>query len=89
MMVASWFVVGLPKTSGNMKLKRRSLKIQTSDTVLLFTLIELHHHSIILGDSNTQHIKFGSGKGTLGAWMPGKRVTVVFPPISAEKVDTV
>ena len=30
--------------------------------------------TIILGDSNTQHVKFGSGKGTLGSWMPGKRI---------------
>ena len=32
--------------------------------------------TIILGDSNTTHIKFGSEKGTLGPWMPGKRVKV-------------
>jgi len=30
--------------------------------------------TIILGDSNTSRINFGSGKGTLGSWMPGKRV---------------
>ena len=32
--------------------------------------------TIILGDSNTQHIKFGTEKGTLGPWIPGKRVKV-------------
>ena len=30
----------------------------------------------ILGDSNTSHIKFGEGSGTLGAWLPGQRVKV-------------
>ena len=32
--------------------------------------------TIILGDSNTSRINFGTGKGTLGAWVPGKRVKV-------------
>ena len=32
--------------------------------------------TIILGDSNTQHIKFGTEKGTLGPRIPGKRVKV-------------
>ena len=32
--------------------------------------------TIVLGDSNTSHIKFGSGTGTLGSWVPGKRVKV-------------
>ena len=43
-----------------------------------FTLRNVSPHylnsTIILGDSNTQHLNFGSGKGKLGAWMPGKRV---------------
>jgi alkylated DNA repair dioxygenase AlkB len=30
----------------------------------------------ILGDSNTAHIKFGEGVGTLGVWVPGQRVKV-------------
>jgi hypothetical protein len=30
--------------------------------------------TILIGDSNTTLINFGEGKGTLGAWMPGKRV---------------
>ena len=30
--------------------------------------------TILLGDSNTSKISFGSGTGTLGVWMPGKRV---------------
>ena len=29
---------------------------------------------IILGDSNTQHLSFGSGEGTFGPSLPGKRV---------------
>ena len=32
--------------------------------------------TIILGDSNTSRINFGSGAGTLGSWVPGKRVKV-------------
>lgn len=32
--------------------------------------------TVILGDSNTLNVKFGSGVGTLGSWMPGKRVKV-------------
>jgi alkylated DNA repair dioxygenase AlkB len=30
----------------------------------------------VLGDSNTSHIKFGTGVGTLGAWVPGQRTKV-------------
>ena len=30
--------------------------------------------TIIIGDSNTRLVKFGSEKGTLGPWMPGKRL---------------
>ena len=32
--------------------------------------------TIILGDSNTSKISFGTGSGTMGAWVPGKRVKV-------------
>ena len=43
-----------------------------------FTLRHVDPHfinsTIILGDSNTANLKFGTGIGTLGAWMPGKRV---------------
>ena len=43
-----------------------------------FTLRHVDPHfinsTVILGDSNTQHLKFGTGIGTLGAWMPGKRI---------------
>ena len=28
----------------------------------------------VFGDSNTSHIKFGAGSGTLGIWVPGQRV---------------
>ena len=34
--------------------------------------------TILLGDSNTARINFGSGEGTLGVWMPGKRVAAMF-----------
>ena len=30
--------------------------------------------TILVGDSNTQEVKFGRGVGTLGRWVPGKRV---------------
>ena len=30
--------------------------------------------TVIVGDSNTKHLKFGSGQGTFGKWMPGRRV---------------
>ena len=32
--------------------------------------------TILLGDSNTAKVSFGTGQGTLGAWVPGKRVKV-------------
>ena len=32
--------------------------------------------TILLGDSNTSKVCFGTGAGTLGAWVPGKRVKV-------------
>ena len=32
--------------------------------------------TIILGDSNTAKLNFGTGSGTLGAWVPGKRIKV-------------
>ena len=32
--------------------------------------------TLILGDSNSSKINFGTGSGTLGAWVPGKRVKV-------------
>lgn len=45
-----------------------------------FTLRHIAPHfinsTIILGDSNTANIKFGSGVGKLGVWMPGKRLKV-------------
>ena len=30
--------------------------------------------TVVFGDSNTQYLRFGEGKGTLGSWLPGKRV---------------
>ena len=32
--------------------------------------------TILMGDSNTSKVSFGTGQGTLGAWVPGKRVKV-------------
>ena len=32
--------------------------------------------TILLGDSNTSKVSFGTGSGTMGAWVPGKRVKV-------------
>ncbi len=43
---------------------------------LTFRNISPHfiNSTIVLGDSNTSKINFGNGAGTLGAWLPGKRV---------------
>ena len=30
--------------------------------------------TVIVGDSNTKHLKFGTGQGSFGRWMPGKRI---------------
>ena len=30
--------------------------------------------TLIVGDSNTEHINFGSGRNKLGVWLPGERV---------------
>ena len=30
--------------------------------------------TVLVGDSNTQEVKFGKGVGTLGRWVPGKRI---------------
>ena len=30
--------------------------------------------TVLVGDSNTQEVKFGNGVGTLGRWVPGKRI---------------
>ena len=53
---------------------------ECSDVRYSFTLRHVDPHfinsTILLGDSNTLNVKFGTGVGTLGAWMPGKRVKV-------------
>ncbi|KAL5255361.1 hypothetical protein ACHWQZ_G014696 [Mnemiopsis leidyi] len=36
----------------------------------------LMNSTLLLGDSNTARVSFGTGSGTLGAWAPGKRVKV-------------
>ena len=45
-----------------------------------FTFRDIKPHyinsTIVMGDSNTALLKFGEGKGTLGSWLPGKRVKV-------------
>ena len=33
-----------------------------------------HNSTVIVGDSNTKHVKFGEGLGTLGYYFPGKRM---------------
>ena len=52
----------------------------SADVRYSFTLRDIAPHyvnsTVILGDSNTRFIKFGTGKGTLGAWMPGKHINV-------------
>ena len=52
--------------------------VETERVSFTFRNIAPHfiNSTIVLGDSNTAHINFGVGKGTLGAWMPGKRVKV-------------
>ena len=56
------------------------IKDESEEVRYSLTFREIAPHfvnsTVILGDSNTEHIKFGSGKGTLGAWMPGKRIKV-------------
>ena len=53
---------------------------ESADIRYSFTLRHIDPHflnsTIIIGDFNTANIKFGSGIGNLGAWMPGKRVKV-------------
>ena len=45
---------------------------------LTFREISPHfmNSTLLLGDSNTARVSFGTGSGTLGAWAPGKRVKV-------------
>ena len=55
-------------------------KCQSTDIRYSLTLRHIDPHfinsTILLGDSNTQFVNFGDGEGTLGAWMPGKRIKV-------------
>ena len=43
-----------------------------------FTLRQIKPHyinsTLIIGDSNTQELKFGESKGCFGAWVPGERI---------------
>ena len=43
---------------------------------LTFRQIAPHYSNstLIIGDSNTENLKFGSGRKTFGVWMPGGRV---------------
>ena len=43
---------------------------------LTFRHISPHfiNSTVLVGDSNTQEVRFGKGVGTLGRWVPGKRV---------------
>ena len=51
-----------------------------SEERISLTFREISPHfinsTILLGDSNTAKVSFGTGSGTLGAWVPGKRVKV-------------
>ena len=53
-------------------------KCDSNEVRYSFTLRHVDPHfinsTIVLGDSNATNLKFGSGLGTLGAWMPGKQV---------------
>ena len=53
---------------------------KSEDQRISFTFRHIAPHFLnstkILGDSNSSKICFGSGTGTLGAWVPGKRVKV-------------
>ncbi len=50
----------------------------TTETRYSFTFRHLapffRNSTIVIGDSNTQHLKFGKDIGTFGRWVPGKRV---------------
>ena len=55
--------------------------LKTDDACSVRYSLKLRHISphflnstIIIGDLNTRHLKFGEDKGTFGRWMPGKRV---------------
>ena len=43
---------------------------------LTFRYVTKHNENatIVIGDSNTRYLKFGTGKGTFGDKLPGKRV---------------
>jgi alkylated DNA repair dioxygenase AlkB len=55
-------------------------QVESSDNVVRysFTFRNISPHyvnsTVIVGDSNTKYIKFGKGIGTLGKWVPGKRL---------------
>ena len=55
-------------------------KDESAEVRYSFTLRDVAPHfinsTVILGDSNTRLIKFGTGQGTLGSWMPGKHIKV-------------
>ena len=50
---------------------------ETSDVRYSFTFRQLAPYyansTLIVGDSNTQNLKFGAGRNTFGVWMPGCR----------------
>ena len=55
-------------------------QVESSDSIVRysFTFRNISPHymnsTVIIGDSNTKYVKFGNGIGTLGKWMPGKRI---------------
>ena len=66
----AWFKHGIKasqQTNVNPSIGRYSITLRTIDK-------KFSRSTIILGDSNTKTIKFGSGVGTMGQSFPGKRV---------------
>ncbi len=62
--------------------------VESTDTPVRYSFTFRHvapfykNSTIIIGDSNTQHLKFGNHMGTFGRWTPGKRV-------KASKIDDI
>ena len=66
----AWFKHGIKptqQTKVNPSIGRYSITLRTIDN-------KFRRSTIILGDSNTKTIKFGSGVGTMGQSFPGERV---------------
>ena len=59
---------------------KHSIKPDESITGIRYSFTFRHiaphfiNSTVIVGDSNTKHLQFGSSRGTFGKWMPGKRL---------------